>query len=162
MAASSNMFVTIMRQSQLSQNEIENYIFEIAQKNSTDDHDVIADMFMRQHGGDVGASTAADDMESSRAEIKNFLRGCTDLEDQRAVRSRKSSGNDGKAAGCIATAAISTNSAATTTAVTTAAFDGGATAVADVNRFPAATFAPQSSVGMFQSLATLLETARTG
>jgi len=105
MTASSDMFVTVMQQTQLSQNEIENYIFDIAQKNSTDDHDVIADIFLQQHGGDVAASTAADDVHNSRAEIKIFLRGCADLEDQRVVRSRKSVDNCGAALGSTVAAA---------------------------------------------------------
>jgi len=133
MAASSDMFVTVMRQSQLSQNEIENYIFDIAQKNSTDDHEVIADIYLQQHGGDVDAPTAADDIKSSRAEIKNFLRGCTNLEDQRAVRSRKSTGNGATAVGSIVAAATTANTAAATTTMTATTIDSDANAVTNVD-----------------------------
>jgi len=98
MAASSDMFVSVMRQSGLSKNEIENFIFDIAHKNNTDDHTIIADTFLRKHCVNDAAGTTSDgptdtDMEGFRVEIKNFLHCCTDLEAQRVVRSRKSDSN---------------------------------------------------------------------
>ena len=87
----------MMRQSGLCKNEIENFIFEIAQKNNTDDPNVIADAFVLLlcKSVHVAANAAKEDpsrydIEGFRVEIKNFLHGCTDLEAQRVVRSRKS------------------------------------------------------------------------
>ena len=97
MAAHDEMFSTVMRQSGLCKNEIEKFIFEIVQKNNTDDPNVIADAFVLLHckSVHVAADAAQEDpsrydIEGFRVEIKNFLHGCTDLEAQRVVRSRKS------------------------------------------------------------------------
>jgi len=97
MVVHDDMFSTVMRQSGLCQNEIENFIFEIAQKNNTDDHNVIADAFVLLHCKTAGVAggAALEDLSSAAiegfcGENKNFLHGCTDLETQRVVRRRKS------------------------------------------------------------------------
>jgi len=75
MAAPSDMFVTVMRHSGLSNNEIENAIFQIAQKHSTDDHDIIADTFLEAHRCGIAAGVDEGDVEGFRIEIKNFFTG---------------------------------------------------------------------------------------
>jgi len=120
MAAPSDMFVTVMRHSGLSNNEIENAIFQIAQKHSTDDHDIIADTFLEAHRCGIAAGADEGDVEGFRIEIKNFLHGCTDLEDQRAVRSRKSATTPATATvNDVAPTAATSSTTSTTTPTTT-------------------------------------------
>jgi len=148
-------FVTLMRQSQLSHNEIENYMCDIAQKHSTDDHDIIANIFLKQHACDDATGAVVDDVVGSRVEIKNFLRGCIDFEDQRAVRSHKSIGNSAMARTTVTVAATSTAVSTVAAASTSAAVSTSANTAANTAGDTSATISTTTTTGSSSATAAV-------